>query len=65
MTLRNNELKKCVCRYKAEIVEMGRHEYSIRCVSPGCWVGPVRKTRHGAIRAWNKLMERGHWKTPA
>lgn len=49
---------KCVCGSTAEARELdGRH--FVRCKRVGCWMGPERKTKAGAVKVWRKSMLKG------
>ena len=50
-----DEMAKCLCRRKATIADF-RGAYWVFCSSERCWSGPCRKTKAGAIRAWNRGM---------
>lgn len=48
---------KCVCGRKPIVEVYGLIlNYRIECSDTGCWVGPARKTKRGAIQVWAKVM---------
>jgi len=48
------KIEKCVCGRKAVVIPRMEGMYA-RCVARGCWDGPYRKTKRGAINAWNRV----------
>jgi len=67
------ELAKCRCGHSAKVdrwIDNNSTSYRVECqrvkaLDPDtdwviCWIGPMRRTRRGAILAWNKVMERVH-----
>lgn len=51
----------CVCGKKAMVADL---EGDCWCVVCGrgpwqCWIGPICKTRAGAVKAWNAVIEKG------
>ena len=53
------EPANCACGRKARVrIGSRKGECEVKCLRLTCWVGPIRKTRAGAVRAWNKKMER-------
>ena len=54
---------KCSCKqiglmYGGESSAVWPRIWRICCWSGQCWRGPSRKTKRGAINAWNKVMAR-------
>ncbi len=49
------KIARCGCGRKARLTEYGRWRKACRarCTLSGCWIGPFRKTKRGAINAWN------------
>lgn len=45
----------CRCGRKATVTEAWS-EYQVECTRSACWIGPIRKTRAAAVKAWNKVM---------
>ena len=51
---------KCRCGRKAKLQDSaitGTFYVICKRESVMCWIGPDRKTKAGATKAWNKLME--------
>ncbi len=54
------KIGNCSCGRKAvsyTIIVTGR--IFMQCSRLNCWEGPVRKTEKEAVKAWNKVMEKG------
>ena len=57
---KSKKVAKCICGKKAYIMgRKGTHWVNCARMNPDCWIGPDRKTKYGAINAWNKLMALG------
>lgn len=56
------EIKPCPAGHAGANVETWRldQEYGLQCHRGHCWAGPIRKTRRGAIKAWNKRVSDEH-----
>lgn len=59
------KLEKCRCGRKAKVIStLGgnikklHRIFRVRCKSCGCWLEPWRRTKPGAIKAWNSVMRR-------
>ena len=49
------ELRRCpFCGGEAEIVELGKHVWSPRCMQCECKLNQVYRTQQQAIEAWNR-----------
>ena len=54
------EIAKCVCGGEAEFDKepmVGNASFVI-CSDNNCWIGPIRRNKREAIKAWNRVMGR-------
>lgn len=52
------QIERCVCGRNAALFESGFGEgWRGQCLTCKCWAGPWRKTKQGAIAAWNRVMK--------
>lgn len=49
-------IARCACGRAAGIIRNGATRVLVGCFKLDCWRGPSRKTAHGAILAWNRMM---------
>ena len=52
---------KCECGRKARVAGAYNGRW-VECQCSECWVGPERKTRAGAVNAWNRVMKKARGK---
>lgn len=54
-----DEPARCACGRKAEVLDWSLPDdpfWTVQCRNAKCWQGPVRRTRAGAVAAWNRVM---------